>query len=191
MSKLLVYDLETTGKEHKEHAIHQMSGMVIINGEEKQKFDFRIQPHPTALIEDEALAVSNVTREQIMAYPANILVQRQIVGMLGKYVNKYDKLDKFHLLGFNNVKFDGDFLRTFWSLCGDTYYGSWFWADSLDAMVLASDYLQNERSKLANFQLRTVAAHLGIPVDETKLHDAQYDIWLTYEIYKIVTHRKV
>lgn len=191
MSKLLVYDLETTGKYYKENAIHQMSGMIIINGEEKQKFDFRIQPHPSAVISDEALAVSNVTTEQIMAYPANVLVHRQILAMLGKYVNKFDKMDKFHLLGFNNVKFDGDFLRQLWSLCGDTYYGSWFHANEIDAMVLASDYLQDERHKMANFQLRTVAAYLGIPVDETKLHDAQYDIWLTYEIYKIVTHRKV
>lgn len=190
MSKLFVYDLETTGLDHKQHAIHQISGIIVINGEKKQEFDFKVAPHPTAIILEDSIKVSNVTKETIMAYPANIIVHRQLLGVLAKYVNKFNKLDKFHLLGFNNKGFDNDFFRTFFNHCGDTYYGSWFWADSIDALVLASDYLQDERAKLPNFQLRTVAAYLGIPVDESKLHDAQYDIWLTYEIYKIVNHKK-
>lgn len=190
MSKLFIYDLETTGTDHKQHAIHQISGIIVINGVKKQEFDFKVAPHASAVIDEDAIKVSNVTKEQIMTYPANILVHRQLLGLLGKYVNKFAKTDKFHLLGYNNKGFDNDFFRTFFNLCGDTYYGSWFWADSIDALVLASDYLQDERSKLLNFQLRTVAAHLGIPVDETKLHDAQYDIYLTYEIYKIVSHKK-
>ena len=190
MSKLFVYDLETTGVDHRENAIHQLSGMVVINGEKKQEFDFKIAPHPTAIIVEEAIKVSNVTKEMIMGYPPNILIHKQILGLLGKYVNKFDKQDKFHLLGYNNASFDNPFFRTFFNHCGDTYYGSWFWADPIDAMILASDYLQDERKNLLNFQLRTVAAYLGIAVDETKLHDAQYDIYLTYEIYKIVSHKK-
>ena len=40
---------------------------------------------------------------------------------------------------------------------------------------------------MENFQLKTVAKFLGVEVDETKLHDAEYDIYLTIEIFKIVT----
>jgi DNA polymerase-3 subunit epsilon len=40
---------------------------------------------------------------------------------------------------------------------------------------------------MANFQLKTVAAFLGIEVDESRLHDAEYDIDLTMQIYDIVT----
>lgn len=43
---------------------------------------------------------------------------------------------------------------------------------------------------MENFQLRSVAKYLGIEVDETKLHDAKYDIYLTLEIYKIVTQKQ-
>lgn len=190
MAKQLLYDLETTGIDFKIHAIHQISGIVLIDGEVKEEFDYRVAPHPTAVIDPEALKVSNVTEEQIKAYPANILVHKQLTGMFAKYVNKFDKLDKFQLLGYNNVKFDGDFFRVFFNHCGDNYFGSWFWNGSSDVMVLAADYLQDERHLLPNFQLRTVAAHLGIPVDTTKLHDARYDIYLTLEIYKIVSHKK-
>lgn len=40
---------------------------------------------------------------------------------------------------------------------------------------------------MENFKLMTIAKHVGIEVDENKLHDAEYDIDLTYKIFKIVT----
>lgn len=39
---------------------------------------------------------------------------------------------------------------------------------------------------MANFKLSTVAATLGIKVEEDKLHDAMYDIYLTKAIFDIV-----
>ena len=53
-------------------------------------------------------------------------------------------------------------------------------------MVLASFYLRKERAKLVDFKLKTVAQYLGIEIDESKLHDAEYDIYLTIEIFKIL-----
>jgi DNA polymerase-3 subunit epsilon len=106
--------------------------------------------------------------------------------MLAKYCDKFNKGDKFFLVGYNNKGFDNDFLRNFFKQNGDNYFGSWFWADSIDVMVLAANYLKDERHKLENFQLRTVAKYLDIKVDETKLHDAMYDIYLTRAIYEIV-----
>jgi DNA polymerase-3 subunit epsilon len=53
-------------------------------------------------------------------------------------------------------------------------------------MVLAAFKLKTERTNLENFQLKTVAKYLGIEVDESRLHDAQYDIYLTYELYKLM-----
>ncbi len=67
--KLLFFDLETTGTLVNKHGIHQLSGAVIIDGEIKEKFNLHVQPNPKALIEQAALDVAGVTREQIMAYP--------------------------------------------------------------------------------------------------------------------------
>ena len=44
---------------------------------------------------------------------------------------------------------------------------------------------------MPNFQLHTVAQTLGLEVDESKLHDASYDVLLTRQIYRIVTGREI
>lgn len=104
--KLLFFDLETTGTNPGRNGIHQISGQVVIDGIVKESFDFHVQPNPKAAIEDEALAVAGVTREQIAQYPAMGTVYRQFVAMLGKYVDKYNSKDKFFLVGYNNAAFD-------------------------------------------------------------------------------------
>lgn len=184
--KLFFYDLETTGLNPGKNGIHQISGMIVIDGEVKEKFDFKVQPNPKAIIEDEALAVAGVTREQVMAYEPMQDVYKKIVAMLGKYVSKFDKKDKFFLVGYNNASFDNQFFREFFAQNRDMYFGSWFWSNSFDVMVLATPYLAERRADMANFKLSTVAATLGIKVEEDKLHDAMYDIYLTKAIFDIV-----
>lgn len=186
MEKLFIYDLETTGVKFWKNGIHQIAGMVVIDGEIKEKFNFKVQPFKDAIIEDDALAIGNVTREQIANYETFSQTYQKLIVLLAKYVDKFNKGDKFHLVGYNNSPFDNQFLRAFFTQNNDNYFGSWFWADTIDTMVLASNKLINERSKLANFQLKTVARHMGIEVDETKIHDAEYDINLTYELFKRV-----
>ena len=169
------------------NGIHQISGQIVIDGEVKESFDYHVRPNPNAVIEDEALNVAGVTREQVLAYPPMQEVYNQFVATLGKYVNKYDKKDKFFLVGYNNAAFDNQFLRGFFLQNGDKYFGSWFWSNTIDVMVLASAYLVTRRPDMENFKLSTVAKTLGIEVKDESLHDAMYDIELTHEIFKIVT----
>ena len=107
--------------------------------------------------------------------------------MLGKYVDKYDRTDKFFLAGYNNASFDDNFFRAWFRQNGDEYFGSWFWGNSLDVMVLASQYFAEERHTMKDFKLSTVARQCGVEVCEESLHDALYDIRLTMEVYKKVT----
>nr|DAQ87132.1 MAG TPA: DNA polymerase III subunit alpha [Caudoviricetes sp.] len=184
--KLLFFDLETTGTNPARHGIHQISGMIEIDGVERERFDFKVRPNPKAEVLDEALAVGGVTREQIESYPPMEDVYRDFVGMLSRYVNKFNKADKFFLVGYNNAAFDNQFLRGFFLQNGDNYFGSWFWSNSVDVMVLASQYLPAERPLMPNFKLSTVASQLGVSVSEDKLHDALYDIYLTREAYHLM-----
>ena len=71
--KLLFFDLETTGTNPGRNGIHQISGQVVIDGIVKESFDFHVQPNPKAAIEDEALAVAGVTREQIAKFKGQVL----------------------------------------------------------------------------------------------------------------------
>lgn len=186
MSKLFFYDLETTGTNPGRHGIHQISGEIVIDGKSVETFDFKVQPNPKAQIEDAALAVGGVTREQIMAYPPMGQVYTQLVTMLAKYVNKYDKTDKFHLVGYNNRGFDDNFLRGFFLQNGDKFFGSFFWADSIDVLVLASTFLADHRAELQNFKLATVADFLGIDTTAGKLHDASFDIFVTKAVFDFI-----
>jgi DNA polymerase III subunit epsilon len=185
--KLFFYDLETTGTKFWRNGIHQISGIIVIDNQIKETFNFKVKPFERAEIEEEALKIGGITKDDLITYESMNEVYGKILSILAKYVDKFDKKDKFHLVGYNNASFDNQFFRAFFVQCNDNYFGSWFWSDSIDVMVLASNYLMEDRAKMADFKLKTVAAYLGIEVDENKLHDALYDIELTKKIYEIVS----
>lgn len=189
--KVLFFDLETTGTLVSRHGIHQISGMVVIDGEIREKFNLRVRPNPKAEIAQEALDIAGVTKEKIMEYPPMEEIYRKFVDMLSKYVDKYDRQDKFFLAGYNNASFDNQFLRAWFVQNGDKYFGSWFWSNSIDVMVLATPYLAAKRAEMENFKQGTVAKFLGINVDPNRLHDALYDIEICKAIYDIVSPYKV
>lgn len=137
------------------------------------------------------MQVAGVTREQILAYPPMEEVYRDFKKLLCKYVSQYDRNDKFFLAGYNNAAFDNQFLRGFFLQNGDKYFGSYFWANTIDVMVLATEYLLERRAEMENFKLSTVAKFLGVSVDDESLHDAFYDIYLTRQVYDIVTKKNV
>lgn len=184
MAKLFFYDLETTGVKFWKNGIHQISGCIEVDGDVKEEFNFHVKPNPACVIEDEALEVSGVTLEQINAYPDMNVVYNQIKTMLSKYVNRYNKYDKFFLVGYNNAPFDNQFFRAFFVQNNDNYFGSYFWSSAIDVMVLAANHLKSTRHTMENFKLKTVANTLGVTVDESKLHDALYDIYLTRAVYR-------
>ena len=184
--KLFFFDLETTGVDSKKHGVHQISGEIIINGTTKERFNYFVKPFPGAEITKEALEVVKKTEEEISLYPDMKTVYNDLIKMLSKYVQRYDKKDKFYLVGFNNASFDNHFFRAFFEHNKDQYFGSWFWANSIDVMVFATPYLAWKRPSMPNFKQSSVAEALGIPVDESMLHDAYYDIHLCKEIYKKV-----
>ncbi len=185
--KQIFFDLETTGVNPAKNGIHQISGCIEVDGVIKERFNWKVQPNPQAQIDQEALEIGNVTKEQIMAYPPMKTVYNDMVEMLALYCDKFDKKDKFFLIGYNNASFDNQFLRGFFLQNGDKYFGSWFWSNSIDVMVLASEFLKKRRSEMPDFKLRSVGAELGFKIDEEKLHDAVYDIELTRSIYKLIT----
>ena len=89
--KLLFFDLETTGVNPGKNGIHQISGEIVIDGVSKEQFDFHVQPNPRAIIEDEALKVAGVTREQVLAYPPMIHPTEKPIKLYGWLLMNYAK----------------------------------------------------------------------------------------------------
>lgn len=181
--KLLFFDVETTGLLYFKHAIHQLSGKVVVDGKIECWFDYKMKPWTGAEINPIALQIGRVTEAQIMAYPDPVVAYNCFVEMLSKFVDKYDDLDKFYLVGYNNAAFDNNFLRKLFAMNDDKYFGSWFWNNTIDVMTMATVKLIDKRTEMPNFELKTVAKQMGIEVDENKLHEAGYDVELTKAVY--------
>ncbi|QES88829.1 3'-5' exonuclease [Rhizosphaericola mali] len=187
--KLFFFDLETTGVKYWKNGIWQIAGMVVIDGEIMETFDFKIQPNKACEIEDEALKVGGITRDDLKSFITIEEGYSSIIKVLSKYVDKFNKSDKFFLVGYNNASFDNQFFRAFFVQNGDSYFGSWFWSSSIDIMCQAADFLKKERHLMKDFKLSTVADFLKIEVDPDKLHDALYDIYLTKAIYDKISYK--
>jgi|WetSurMetagenome_2_1015567.scaffolds.fasta_scaffold05374_6 DNA polymerase III subunit epsilon len=185
--KLVYIDTETTGTDTKHCAITQLAGTILADGK-SEDFNFFMKPFESALITDEALIVQKKTKEEIMSYPSDKKVFVDFTALLGKYVDRYEKSDKFFFIGYNS-RFDSDMIRNWFERNGDKYYGSWFWMPDIDVMALAARALMNVRSTLPNFRLETVAKYLfpnDLEIKNPEFHDARYDILMTRKIMQIV-----
>lgn len=180
--KRLFYDLETTGLNPAKHSIHQLAGKIVIDGEVKETFDIKMQPNPKAQIDPEALKVAGITVETLKTYQSFQSGYLQFHKIVSKYVDQFNKKDKFHLVGYNICAFDNDFLRGLFKQNDNMYFGSYFWSDCIDVFPIACMILEEHRTSMENFKLGTVAKKFGIDVKDDKLHDGLYDIELTEQI---------
>lgn len=186
--KLLYLDLETTGVDPKKCSIVQIAYIVEIDNKIEDARSFYIKPFKGCVIEPGALALSDVIpkaqAEGIMYSEAFIRIKR----MLDDQIDKFDRKDKFFLVGYN-VRFDDEFLREMWNIFKDKFYGSYFFWPPLDTAVLASQFLIKNRHQMKDFKLSTVAQTLGLE-RVGSAHDALSDIHITREMYLKVTGGK-
>lgn len=182
--KIFYYDVETCGLNPRQHSIHQLSAIIEIDGKVVETLDLKMRPHPKSKIDPMALSVSDVTEEQILAYPDPAVQFARLKAKLSKYIDPYDKKDAFYRCGFNNARFDDNFLLTFCDLYGEGLHFMYFRPESIDVMGLAAHYLAPVRDTMPSFKLHRVAKTIGIAVEKERLHDAIYDVELTREIYK-------
>lgn len=192
MEKLLYIDIETTGLDKVKNGIIQMSGIVEINGEVKERFNFNIKPFNEDVWDAGALQLAegrNITMETVLTFDEPIVVHKKLTEILSKYVDKYNKFDKFHMVGYNVSGFDRDFIYEWFKKVGDKYVGSFFWPIPIDVMYLASNYLSPVRHQLQTFKLHSVAEFLMVN-EPGEFHDASFDIEVTRNLYKVVSGEK-
>lgn len=187
--KILYYDLETTGLDYMQHAPIQFAGLLEVNGEVVEHLDYKMKPYPNDLIDAKALEVNGRTVSQISAFADPTMTLAWVCERLDKYVNTRNKSDGIFLCGYNNVHFDDQFLRRWFTKAG---YDQWaymnrFWNESLDMRILCAAALARERSAMPNFKLTTVARHFGIEVDDSKAHEAMYDAELVRALSRKVS----
>jgi DNA polymerase III epsilon subunit-like protein len=188
-------DTETTGTDPKKNGIIQWTAIALVNGVIKGRINLKIQPFKDDVIEDTALEVNGLTREELFT-PDRLTPQqahKKITDWLGQFISKFDKLDKAFWLGFK-AQFDSDFTREFFYKLGDKFFGSWFWTPPLCLMAFAGILLQKMRARMENFKLKTVFAFLfpakareydeiaQLDPDKDPWHDALFDVERTMDV---------
>ena len=178
--KVFWFDVETTGLNPVDHDIVQLALLIEIDDEIVESKNMLMQPFDYSTIDLEALNKQGRTVEEIKTYPNPKKVYPELISVLEKYVDRYDKTDKFHNGGYNS-KFDMDFLKQYFIKNGDIYFGSWFNYRSIDPLPLLHLLDGIGHISLPDYKLETVCKHYKIPL---KAHDALSDITATRELTK-------
>lgn len=185
MNKFLWIDVETGGLDPRINGPHQIAGEIVIDGVTVDDFNLEFQCHPNDIVEQEALDVSGLT---IAAVAARTMTSTQayteLNNRLCRYVNKYDKLDKFVFCAYN-ANFDSEMVNEWFKKHGNKYFfglchgGAYF--DPLNLALMVEMKL-GKKIFVPNRKLETVAKYLGITLDNA--HDALADIQATREVGK-------
>ena len=185
-NKQFIFDLETTGLDPKKNGIIQIAGVIAIDNKAVHKFDMRCKPFPNQILDPQALQITNSTPEQIATYKDPTVVYKALTTILSKYVDRFNKRDKFTVMGYN-CSFDTSFMREFFINNNDKYYGSWFNSyDPIDVHKLFTGLRGSGRfpdlERLPNMKLETLAKHYNV---EINAHDALSDVYATEKLYHI------
>ena len=183
-SKICYLDTETTGIDASEYEIIQLAMIIEIDGEVEKEFSFDIAARHPEKYQQRALDTHGVSAEKLKEGFEPEEVHMALTGLLEKYVDKFDKTDKFTPAGYN-TRFDTDHLSEFFKGCNDKYYGSWFNWQVVDGLALAYILAYMGELSLPNYQLGTVAEHFKVPLLDS--HNALEDIRAT----RLLVHKMV
>ena len=186
--KLIYIDTETTGLDPRLHALTEIACIVVVNGQEIDKKLLYINPSSykkMMTIDPQALEFRNVTLEEVEAYPSSKDQFEDFISFLDQYVDKYDKEDKFQIVGYN-IGFDIGFLKEWFADNDHKYYGSYFSHKDIDVFALVKHLKLLYMLDTPNDKLETLCKHFGIEIDA---HNALSDIEATRSLYKALVSK--
>lgn len=187
MTKQLFYAIETTHPNPELSAIHQIGGVVVVDGVPVESFGWNVAPHQGALIDRNVLTACGLDVDAMGRYESPALACSRLRHTLEKYVRGCERDDLLVICDFGGGHGDNLALSRFFIRNGHTDFDKCFWRSDIDVRQLAADFLLEDCQKLGEFDRHTVAVRLGINPDPSREHDALYNAWLTYEIYKRVS----
>lgn len=181
MNKIIFIDTETGGVNPEKAALIQLSGIIRIDKKDVEKFNFYIKPFENSEVNEKALEVQGRTLEELKTgkYVEEKEVYKQFIKLLDKYIDKYDRTDKFIVAGYN-VRFDVDILKAFFQRHGNNFLFSYLDSSMLDPLYsIRLLQIAEVLPVLENNKLETWCKYFGI---ELKAHDSLEDIEATKKL---------
>ncbi|BEO98153.1 hypothetical protein FNCP11_04690 [Fusobacterium nucleatum] len=181
MNKIIFIDTETGGVNPEKAALIQLSGIIRIDKKDVEKFNFYIKPFENSEVNEKALEVQGRTLDELKTekYIEEKEIYKQFINLLDKYIDKYDKTDKFVVAGYN-VRFDVDILKALFQRHGNNFLFSYLDSSMLDPLYsIRLLQIAEILPVLENNKLETWCKHFGI---ELKAHDSLEDIEATKKL---------
>lgn len=183
--KRLFLDVETPGLNPACGQILQVAYLIEVDNKVVLEENLLMRPDIPHCLEPEALAVQGVTAEEVMARElTQARGYKKFINSLRLFVNKYDRKDKFQLVGYN-TSFDKDWLYAWANAQGDKYLGSYIWWPPICVGQVAYLELEDARALFPDFKLATLyEAYFGANLEEA--HNALADIAATRELFNLL-----
>lgn len=194
MSDIFWMDCESDGLLH-EHEIIQLVCCIESQGTFGEMHEFKIKPYNFDIIDERALKINNITREQIETYESPEVVMGKLLEILKPYeANYHNRLTP----GGYNTCFDvGKLLNFFVRVYNPTHdltgnYGiyykefyKYFTNRRHDAMCLIPLIENKIKKEFKSHKLQDVYEYF-FPVDKSiEWHDAKSDLYATIKLYKL------
>lgn len=181
--KILYLDTETSGLDHTRHALLEVALIVEVDGKVLDERVYKLRPHDTATLEPEALRINGISNDSLLD-PERLThpqAYKKIKSLLLTHIDRYDKTDKFHLMG-QNVGFDFDFLQSLWKRNQDDYLGSFIHYHKIDLTTLTACFRMAGKftTPLPNMKLSSLCDYFAIGGQK---HTALDDIRKTRTIF--------
>ncbi len=189
MNKILFIDTLTTGMNTERCAIYRIGGIYTEDGQEKKRFQFHLRPFPGARISDQSLWVGKVDRSILAGYPDQAEAFKQFIEMLDSFVEVRNSRDKMYIAGFNAAMMDVPFLWEWFRRNGNERNRDYFHMQVIDLMNISAFVLMDERRRMQDFKLESVARHMNIYSGEGDTSDCIQNAKTALDIYRQLRER--
>ena len=181
MNKIIFIDVETGGLDVETCALTQLSAIVVVDKETKAMFNAYVKPFKNASFSLEALEVQGRKFEDfqnINCYDEKD-VYKEFVAFLDKYVDKFNKNDKFIVAGYN-VDFDIKVIDSFFKRNRNYFLFSYFGSYPIDPFhSIRMLQMVGKLPILENNRLETWCNHFEIKINA---HNSLGDIIVTKKL---------
>jgi len=181
--KMLYLDTETTGLNAETDELISISG-IIENTGRIEEFDFMMCPQCVEDIKPEILGITGLTKEEIKTFEGPAIVYYKLIKLFDRHINKFDRSDKFTVVGYN-VRFDVSFLHAFFKQNKNDYLFSYL-GDQLDVYEMTKIYRfvstrEGSTSLIKSLKLSDICEHFSIKFDA---HKSIEDIRATRKLFE-------
>lgn len=179
--KTIWCDVETSGLDPNRNSIVQIALIIEARGLTLEWSSY-MRPWPGAEIEDQALAVNGLSREQVQSFPSHLSVFSEFVAVMEKFVDKFDRRDKFWFRAYN-ASFDMSFVHAWARACGEKYLMSFIrWPEQCVAQAISIKH-PDRWARLQSRKLGAVCQEFGVALGENA-HDALADVRATKALWE-------